>query len=304
VNPRGIPIAQIESNLEGDPKLVRLSRSLGCEPYYAAMGVYLSIVLRAWATGTRDVDSNLMDLFPDNAVDNLKGVGLLDDAGAIPADVFDAWPGRVARELADRQDRFTELAAAGGRARARGPRDAAGRLLPKTSNEPAEPSRPPAVLLDGVQPGSSRTAGGSSLDKTREDESVTTSLRSVAAGAASRTDRDWVAFVVEPDPECRIGATGRKLPVQAERVARFGDFYESRFGRPMPDRQGSRVAKAIEAHPGGAPGLMADLSEAALKGVAGDPIDYIAGKLRRTHGASQSTGHQVSAAEAERAFGG
>jgi hypothetical protein len=59
--PRGIPIAQIDSNREADSKLVRLARKLGGQAYYATFGAYMSIVLKTWATGAREADRDHLE---------------------------------------------------------------------------------------------------------------------------------------------------------------------------------------------------------------------------------------------------
>ena len=141
--PRGIPVAQIESNLEGDPKFVRL-RVETPHIYYAALGCYLSIALRAWATASRSPDPDLLRLMPDGVLDRLVSVGLLDETRSIPEPVFDRWPGSVLESRDSRTAQLASIASEGGKARARGPRDAAGRLV-----SPAAASSRPAVPLDG-----------------------------------------------------------------------------------------------------------------------------------------------------------
>ncbi|MBA3875624.1 MAG: hypothetical protein C0498_01585 [Anaerolinea sp.] len=244
MNPRGIPIAQIESTLEGDPKFLRLVRALPGAAYYTALGVYTSIALRAWATASREVDADLFELLPAESVDALKAVGLLDEGGALPVAVFDRWPGSVLRLRQADADRK--------------------RGTPKVSA--------------GVQ----RKPTDSNVEERRVEESRETegstivspsgALAAFGDSAASRNDRQWVEYVVEH------GVSSR------DRLTRVAEFYAARFGRPLPPDRFPRLAKAVTAHPGGLPGLMADLSEAALRGVAGDPLDWIAGKLRRSGG--------------------
>jgi hypothetical protein len=84
--------------MEANPKFRRLFRTLDEVSYYAAVGVYVAIVLRAWATASREVESSLRLLLPGKAVEDLLGVGLLDDGGALPVEVFDRWVGPVLAE--------------------------------------------------------------------------------------------------------------------------------------------------------------------------------------------------------------
>ena len=96
MKPRGIPIAQIDSNLEADPKFVKLRlRHPEAGDYYALFGAYMSIVLRAWATGSREPDEDLLDLIGPSAPAELSQVGLLDEHIRIPEPVFSKWVGSV-----------------------------------------------------------------------------------------------------------------------------------------------------------------------------------------------------------------
>ncbi len=146
MRPRGIPIAQIDSNLEGDPKFVRL-RMMAPQLYYAALGTYVSIALRAWASASREVDGDLLLLMDENALAALVDVGLLDPSRSIPEAVFDRWPGAVMEARQERSDQLRSIASQGGKARARGPRDVAGRLVSPavTAGHPAETAGDPAV---------------------------------------------------------------------------------------------------------------------------------------------------------------
>lgn len=148
MKPRGIPIAQIETNIEADPKFLKLRMRLDSPTtYYAVVGAYTSIVLRAWATGSREPDPDHLDLIPTELLDYLRAVGLLDADGAIPAAVFDRWVGAVIDARQSRQEQLAAIASEGGKARSRGPRDSAGRLISPavTAGQPAVTAGYPAV---------------------------------------------------------------------------------------------------------------------------------------------------------------
>lgn len=144
--PRGLPIAQVESSLEGDPKFLRL-RMAHPERYYAALGTYMSITLRAWATGSREPDPDALALMDPGILGSLRDRGLLDDSSAIPEHVFAKWTGAVLESRQARAEQLASIASQGGKARARGPRDAAGRLLSPavTAGHPAVTAGHPAV---------------------------------------------------------------------------------------------------------------------------------------------------------------
>ena len=140
--PRGIPIAQIDSNLESDPKFLRL-RMKAPGSYYAALGTYTSIALRAWATASRSPDPDLLALMDEAILALLCEFALLDETRSIPEPVFDRWPGSVLGSRDSRAAQLASIASEGGKARARGPRDPAGRLV-----SPAVASSRPAIPLD------------------------------------------------------------------------------------------------------------------------------------------------------------
>lgn len=285
MNPRGIPIAQVDSNTELDSKLQRIARTVPASDYYAAFGAYMSIVLKAWATASRDADEDLLAMIPADVLERLVGVGLVEPDGRLPEDVFERRIASVVVERNDRRDRLAEIAVAGGKARAaRAGRDAVGRLLPAGASHQPATSQPEPAYTAGP---SSRLAGPSSLEERRGEERNNTApdvanapsgagaLAAFAAPGATRSDRQWVEYVVEHG----VGSRGR--------MTRLAEFYAARFGRPFPEDSFPRLAKAVKVHAGGLPGLMADLSEAALRGVAGDPLDWVAGKMRRSYGESR-----------------
>jgi len=105
MKPRGIPIAQIDSNTELDSKFQKLSRRLSPQDYYAALGTYMSIALRAWGTASRELDSDLLDMMLPDSIGLLKAVGLLDEEAQIPEAVFDRYIGEVLRGRAAEAER-------------------------------------------------------------------------------------------------------------------------------------------------------------------------------------------------------
>jgi hypothetical protein len=95
MKPRGIPIAQIESAMENDDRIKALFSSSDRITYYALLGAYLSIVLRAWASASREVSPARERVLPPDLVGPLIKEGLLDAEGAIPEAVFEKWVGSV-----------------------------------------------------------------------------------------------------------------------------------------------------------------------------------------------------------------
>ncbi|MCU0250239.1 MAG: hypothetical protein MUE61_08530 [Vicinamibacterales bacterium] len=154
MKPRGIPIAQFDSNLEGDPKFVIL-RMKAPDRYYAALGTYTSIALRAWATASPDPDGSHLSLMDPVILALLRDCGLLDEDFAIPLNVFLRWPGAVIEARQERAEQLASIASEGGKARARGPRDSAGRLISPavTAGHPAVTAGHPAVspLLSSIE---------------------------------------------------------------------------------------------------------------------------------------------------------
>ncbi len=96
MRPRGIPIAQIDSGLEADPKFVALHVAHPAE-YHQALGTYMSLALRAWATASREADPYLCLGCPADSLRLLREYGLLDDENRIPEAVFDRYIGEVLR---------------------------------------------------------------------------------------------------------------------------------------------------------------------------------------------------------------
>jgi len=138
--PHGIPVAQIDSGLEGDPKFLRL-RMKAPGAYYAAVGTYTSIVLRAWATASRTPDPDLLALMDESILVLLREFCLLDESSSIPEKVFEKWPGSVLDARAAEAERKRNVR--------RTPPDSAGvlrspatpTLLSSTSNTPTTTPR-------------------------------------------------------------------------------------------------------------------------------------------------------------------
>jgi hypothetical protein len=298
--PRGVPIAQIESNTEADPKLQRLSRRLDSTAYGAAFGAYMSIVLRSWATGARDADADHLELLAPGAVEALKSVGLLDETSAIPEAVFARWIGSVLDATVARREQLAAIASQGGKARAAaGSRDDHGRLQP----EPAVTQPEPAVTAGGDQPKPAVPAGFDQPSTSRHqpslqpyqprgdiEERVTSSPSSAEEEEdaqvspilqAPRSEADWLAFIVEKDPAPRPGKTGKLLSTHAERIARLADYFQERFGRAFDPKDGGRLAALVKGDEGGYTAVMGAIAEAAARDPKGDPIDYITTILKR-----------------------
>ncbi|NJD28880.1 MAG: hypothetical protein FIA92_11360 [Chloroflexi bacterium] len=103
MKPRGIPIAQVRSDTEGDPK-VRLLATLAGDrtTYLAAFGAYMSFVLGAWNKAERIVPTIARRTVPKTVIDLLIECELLDADGNIPESSFDNYVGDVLRSrLAD-----------------------------------------------------------------------------------------------------------------------------------------------------------------------------------------------------------
>lgn len=159
MKPRGIPIAQIDSNLEADPKFMCLRlKYVGGPRYYTILGTYLSLVLRVWATGQRESDPSLIGLMDPEILDDLRDVGLLDSNYSVPEVIYEKWTGEVLRQYQARSDQLASIASIGGRARAsRAARGDDGRLLPAddpavTAGDPAVTARGPAVIQRAQSP--------------------------------------------------------------------------------------------------------------------------------------------------------
>jgi hypothetical protein len=106
MKPRGIPIAQIRSDTEGDDK-VRLLATLAGDrtTYLAAFGAYMSFVLGAWNKAERVVPTTAKRTVPKALIDLLIECELLDADGNIPEPSFDNYVGEVLRARAADADR-------------------------------------------------------------------------------------------------------------------------------------------------------------------------------------------------------
>lgn len=113
--PKAIPIAQIESGLEGDGKFLRLRVRTAVAGdtfrYYAALGAWLSITLAAWRGAKREPDRDILAMIPDELVRELHAADLLADDFGLTQEAFDHWPGRVLQARADDAARKAEEAA-------------------------------------------------------------------------------------------------------------------------------------------------------------------------------------------------
>lgn len=115
----GFAIADVDTGIMADPKILCLARRLrDSAATMAAVGLYHAVVLASWKAGER---VTLEDSAPawwldpiDEPAAALVAVGLLDDEHRIPEHAWDGWfaPAR------DRRQRFRDLGAKGGRAKA------------------------------------------------------------------------------------------------------------------------------------------------------------------------------------------
>jgi hypothetical protein len=99
--------------------------------------------------------------------------------------------------------------------------------------------------------------------------------------AWTRTEPQWLEYVVESKPSGRKGKNGRPLNAAAERIARVGDYWQAHLGRPLPAEDGPRVAALIKDHPGGVTGLLADIAAMAMADPKGDALDYLTRKIAK-----------------------
>lgn len=276
----GFQVADISTSLLDDPKVRSLWRKLrDAGAMDGAMMVFLSVILESWRDGERASAGESAPMWRDDvegSVRALSEVGLLDEAGRLPEMAWRSWFDPAFQ----RRERRRNSGSLGGHQKAANAGAASSTDMAQpdqlSSTAMAQPEQSPSIalpvrptVLPSVQP---------------------TDVSSLRDGAgAPQSDREWVAYVVEHDPKGRV-SNGRPLTPSRERIARLADYWALRFGEPLPGSSFGRLAKALSDHPGGAPGLMSDLSDAALRGVAGDPLDYIAGKLRRGRASTASVG--------------
>jgi hypothetical protein len=201
MRPHGIPIAQIDSNTEADPKFLRL-RLLAGAGYYAAFGTYLSIALRAWATASRTVDPDLVGLMDPGTLALLAKVGLLDPDGCIPEAVFGARVGTVLAERDARYGHLANIASEGGRRRAETAyRASDGTFRVSSPNQPdplGEPAVTGGLSSHDIQPSSRpySTLLSSSLSSSSDERETVPSV-----GLADDRALDaYSRFVTYPSP--------------------------------------------------------------------------------------------------------
>ena len=98
--------AQVDLSLFGDAKVRRLFRSTDEKDAYAAMGVWLDILLSSWASEER---VSATDVLGPNAYDDLRrslvSAGLLDDDERIPSGTWAKWWGSIEQERESARDR-------------------------------------------------------------------------------------------------------------------------------------------------------------------------------------------------------
>ena len=91
--------AQVDIGLFGDPKVRRLFRRLEVERAYAAIGLWLDILLTSWTDEKPVRASEVVD--PEahaELLDALSAVGLLDADQRIPASAFRKWFGPIEQQ--------------------------------------------------------------------------------------------------------------------------------------------------------------------------------------------------------------
>jgi hypothetical protein len=95
----GFPVADVDTGLAVDPKMIRLVRRIGDgDAALRHFALFVSTVLASWAAGQR---VTLEDAVPawyvahpvDDALANLQAVGLLDAEGRIPEKSWAGWHG-------------------------------------------------------------------------------------------------------------------------------------------------------------------------------------------------------------------
>lgn len=171
----GFEVADTDTGLMSDPKVVALARSLrDTGQTFAALGVYEAVLLASWKQGERLTAEESLPGWALDPVDDeivaLIETGLLDAEHRIPEAAWDKWFGTAFGRRQEKRD----LAAAGGRATAaktRGgtpsttPSGAPGITPPSTAPGAVRPSvRPPRPGRDGTGQASVGLAAGSSPD--------------------------------------------------------------------------------------------------------------------------------------------
>jgi HNH endonuclease len=165
----------------------------------------------------------------------------------------------------------------------------------------------PDVTSD-VTPGVRGRAEQSRPEEENGSSPSSSSLRSEdsvdAQVSPRRTESEWLAFIVERDPDRRSGKSGNPLGVPAERIARLIDYYEERFGTKFDARDSSRLAGLVKDTEGGYIAVMAAISEGAARDPKGDPLAYVQSILQRrnTHGAAREPARRDSARRGDSAI--
>lgn len=104
---QGFARGDIDTAFPLDDKFLALRGRLLTERYYAATGVYFTVVAATWREAERKI---ALRVAPDAAdlIDELVAVGLLDSDGRLPNRAFTSWIGRARRQRkvsAERQAR-------------------------------------------------------------------------------------------------------------------------------------------------------------------------------------------------------
>lgn len=101
---QGFARGDIDTAFPLDDKFLALRGRLTPDRYYAATGVYFTVVAATWREADRKV---ALRVAPDAAdlIEELVAVGLLGDDGRLPTRVFTAWVGRARRQRKSATDR-------------------------------------------------------------------------------------------------------------------------------------------------------------------------------------------------------
>lgn len=104
---QGFARGDLDTAFPLDDKFLALRGRLDAERYYAAAGVYFTVVAATWREAERKVAIRVAPDAPD-LIEHLVAVGLLGDDGRLPTRVFTSWVGRARRQRkssAERQAR-------------------------------------------------------------------------------------------------------------------------------------------------------------------------------------------------------
>jgi hypothetical protein len=67
----------------------------------------------------------------------------------------------------------------------------------------------------------------------------------------------------------------KEIESAKNKQGRMGDFYTAMTGKKLVRSEYGRIFKLMQSFPGGIPGLMSAICEAAIRDLDGDPIAYV-----------------------------